>query len=71
MNDKFGDKLYGRYGFTDAFQPVDGWYSADVLGLDTGITLLSAENLRTGNVWKWFVANREIPKAMDAAGITA
>jgi len=31
----------------------------DVIGIDVGITLLIAENLRTGNVWKWFMANPE------------
>lgn len=71
MKEKYGDKLYGRYGFTDAFHPVHKWFSPDVLGLDIGITLLSAENLRSGNVWKWFMANPEIPKAMDAAGMAA
>jgi hypothetical protein len=40
-----------------------------VLGLDIGITLLSAENLRTGNLWKWFMRNPEIPKAMRLAGM--
>ncbi len=66
MKDKFGDKIYGKYGFTDAFHPTTGWASADVLGLDTGITLLSAENLRSGNIWKWFMRNREIGKALEA-----
>ena len=37
----------------------------DVIGIDVGITLLSAENLRTGNVWKWFGANPEIRRAMS------
>ena len=63
----FGDKIYGRYGFTDAFHTTNGWVSPDVLGLDTGITLLAAENLRTGNVWKWFMRSHEIPKAMERA----
>jgi hypothetical protein len=39
--------------------------------LDTGITLLAIENLRSGNLWKWFMRNPEIGKAMDAAGMTA
>jgi hypothetical protein len=67
MKVSFGDKIYGRYGFTDAFHPTNGWVSPDVLGLDTGITLLAAENLRTGNVWKWFMRSHEIPKAMERA----
>jgi len=40
-----------------------------VLGLDIGITLLSAENLRTGSLWKWFMRNREISRAMELAGL--
>jgi hypothetical protein len=69
MKERFGDKIYGRYGFTDAFHPTNGWVSADVLGLDIGITLLSAENLRTGSLWKWFMRNREISRAMELAGL--
>jgi hypothetical protein len=69
MKERFGEKIYGRYGFTDAFHPVNGWVSADVLGLDIGITLLSAENLRSGNLWKWFMRNPEIPRAMTAVGM--
>jgi hypothetical protein len=53
----YGKKAYGRYGFADAFNPTTGWVSRDVVGIDVGITLLSAENLRTGNVWKWFMSN--------------
>jgi hypothetical protein len=69
MKAKFGDKIYGRYGFADAFHPTNGWVGPDVLGLDTGITLLAAENLRTGNIWSWFMRNPEIPRAMKLAGI--
>lgn len=69
MKERFGDKIYGRYGFTDAFHPTNGWVSPDVLGLDVGITLLSAENLRSGNLWKWFMQNPEIPRAMKLAGM--
>jgi hypothetical protein len=35
-----------------------------VIGIDVGITLLSAENLRSGNVWKWFMKNKEIKRAL-------
>ena len=41
----------------------------DVIGIDVGITLLSAENLRTGRVWQWFMKNAEIPAAMAKAGL--
>jgi hypothetical protein len=43
--------------------------NSDVIGIDLGITLLSAENLRTGRVWEWFMRNAEIPAAMARAGL--
>jgi hypothetical protein len=69
MRRRFGDRIYGRYGFADAFHPTDGWVNPDVIGIDLGITLLSAENLRTGSVWRWFMGNAEIPKAMSLVGL--
>jgi hypothetical protein len=35
---------------------------------DLGITLLSAENLRSGRVWSWFMTNPEITSALDRVG---
>ncbi|MGH9846317.1 MAG: glucoamylase family protein, partial [Blastocatellia bacterium] len=71
MKDKFGEKIYGRYGFTDAFNPTTGWVNPDVIGIDVGITLLSAENLRSGNVWRWFMRNAEIRQALRLVGLGA
>lgn len=70
MKEKFGDKIYGRYSFADAFNPNNGWVNPDVIGIDLGITLLSAENLRSGNIWRWFMRNAEISHALQRAGIT-
>ena len=69
MREKFGDKIYGRYGFVDAFNPNNGWINPDVIGIDQGIILISAENARTGNVWRWFMKNPEIPLAMQRVGL--
>ncbi len=69
MRDKFGKDVYGKYGFIDAFNPNTGWFDRDVIGINAGIILLSAENLRTGNVWRWFMLNREIPLAMRRIGL--
>lgn len=69
MRRRFGDRIYGRYGFADAFHPTEGWVNPDVIGIDLGITLLSAENLRTGRVWEWFMRNAEIPAAMGNVGM--
>lgn len=69
MYQKFGKRIYGRYGFTDAFNPNTGWINPDVIGIDVGITLVSAENLRTGSVWHYFMSNAEIPRAMHLVGL--
>jgi hypothetical protein len=69
MKQRYGDKIWNKYGFADAFNPNHGWVSPEALGLDAGITLLSAENLRTGNVWKWFMKNPEMTHAMELAGL--
>ncbi|MCA1634614.1 MAG: hypothetical protein LC802_13210 [Acidobacteria bacterium] len=69
MREKFGARVYGRYGFADAFNPNDGWVNPDVIGINVGITLLSAENLRSGNVWRWFMSNGEIPRALRLVGM--
>ena len=69
MKAKYGDKIYGRYGFADAFNPQTGWVDTDVIGIDVGITLLSAENLRGESVWSWFMQNKEVKKALSRAKI--
>ncbi|MDQ6788443.1 MAG: hypothetical protein M3033_16690 [Acidobacteriota bacterium] len=69
MKAKYGDKIYGRYGFADAFNPKTGWVDSDVIGIDLGITLLSAENLRSGKIWFWFMQNPEINLALARADV--
>lgn len=71
MHRRFGERIYGQYGFADAFHPTDGWVNPDVIGIDLGITLLSAENLRTGKVWGWFMRNPEIVAALEKIGLVA
>jgi hypothetical protein len=67
MKERFGDKIYGRYGFADAFHATNGWVAPDVLAIDVGITLLAIENFRSGNVWRWFMANPEAQRALTLA----
>ena len=64
MHSEFASLIYGPYGFADAFNPLTGWVNPDVVGIDVGITLLSAENLRSGNVWKWFNRSLDIQQAI-------
>ena len=59
---------WSKYGFVDAFNPLKNWYNHDVVGIDVGITLLMAENLRTGFVWDTFMKNPEAVRGMQRAG---
>lgn len=57
-----------RYGFVDAFNPLTNWYDTDVIGIDVGITMLMAENVRSGFVWETFMKNPEARRGMNLAG---
>ena len=59
-------QAWQRYGFVDAFNPLTGWLDSDVIGIDLGITMLMAENQRTGFVWTTFMANPEAQNAFQA-----
>lgn len=56
------------YGFVDAFNPLKNWFDSDVVGIDTGIILLMAENARTGYIWEIFMQNPEAQRGMQLAG---
>ena len=67
----YREKVWTKYSFRDAFNPLTNWYDGDVLGIDLGITMLMAENHRTGFVWEQFMKNPEAQKAMRLAGFRA
>ena len=60
---------WSKYGFVNAFNPLKNWYDTDVIGIDTGITLVMAENARTGLVWKTFMQSEEAQRGMERAGL--
>jgi len=61
-------QAWSRYGFVDAFNPVKNWYDTDIVGIDSGIIMLMAENARTGFVWETFMKNPEAQRGMEIAG---
>jgi hypothetical protein len=83
MKTKYGNKLYGDFGFRDAFNPSyhypsrfaygstkQGWFDIDYLGIDQGPILLMAENARTNFVWNLMKRNPHIRKGLERAGFT-
>lgn len=63
-------RSWDRYGFIDAFNPATNWYNPDVIGIDVGITMLMAENYRTGLIWELFMKNKEILDGMRRVGFS-
>ncbi|PYU67443.1 MAG: hypothetical protein DMG49_18825 [Acidobacteria bacterium] len=71
LRGRYREKAWVKYSFVDAFNPLTGWYDADVLGIDLGITMLMAENHRSGFVWNTFMKNSEAQFAMQKVGFHA
>ncbi|HTM89224.1 MAG TPA: glucoamylase family protein [Terriglobales bacterium] len=70
LRSRYGSQIWRRYGFVDAFNPLVGWSSRDVLGIDVGISLLMAENARSEFVWQTFMRNPEARLGMEKAGFS-
>ena len=68
MYDKYGDQIWGKYGFTDAFNVDQDWWDQEVIGIDLGITLLMIENYRNETIWTHFSSQPNIVAAMKSIG---
>jgi hypothetical protein len=71
MHERYGERIWKRYGFADAFNPATNWVAPDVIGIDLGITLMMAENARTGFFNRTFMKNPEAHRGMHRAGFRA
>lgn len=62
------DRLWGRYGFSDAFNLDQDWYSDVAIGIDQGALLLMIENFRSGLIWRVMMQNPQIRIGLEKAG---
>ncbi len=65
---KLGNKLWGDYGFYDAFSLQDSWYASSYLAIDQGPIIIMIENYRSGLPWKLFMSSPEIKAGMKNLG---
>ncbi len=63
-----GDKLWGKYGFIDAFNESKNWYAKSYLAIDQGPEIVMIENYRSGLLWKLFMSCPEIKKGLNKLG---
>lgn len=63
-----GDKIWGVYGFYDAFSENRNWYPKRYLAIDQGPEVVMIENFRTGLFWNLFMSCKEIKSGLSALG---
>jgi len=68
---RHGERLWGRYGFTDAFCEARDWYADTFLAIDQGPIILMIENYRTGLLWKLFMSVPEVQAGLRRLGFTS
>jgi hypothetical protein len=65
-----GDKLWGQYGFTDAFNLQNIWFATSYLAIDQGPQIGMIENYRTGLLWNLFMSCPEIQAGLTKLGFS-
>ena len=68
---KLGDKLWGQYGFYDAFKLSDPWFANSTLAIDQGSIIIMIENYRSGLLWNLYTSAPEVKAGMLSLGFTA
>lgn len=68
---KLGDKIWGAYGFKDAFSLNDTWFADSYLAIDQGPIIVMIENYRSGLLWNLFTGCPEVKSGMKNLGFTA
>jgi hypothetical protein len=67
---KMGEKLWGQYGFYDAFNITEQWYADSYLAIDQGPIIIMIENHRSGLLWDLFMKDQEVRAGLDKLGFT-
>lgn len=64
----YGDRLWGIYGFKDAFNLTENWFANSYIAIDQGPIICMIENYRSQLLWNNFMKNAEIKTALDSIG---
>ena len=63
--DGMGDRLWGEYGFFDAFSESADWVAKTHLAIDQGPQIVMIENYRTGLIWDLFMRDAEVRRGLQ------
>jgi hypothetical protein len=85
MHRRFGQHIYSKYGFLDAFNPTFtfdvplrhgrhvpgfGWVGGDYLGIDQGAIFAMIENYRSALIWRVMRKNPYLRRGLEQAGFS-
>jgi hypothetical protein len=65
---ELGDRIWGEYGFVDAFNESENWYARSYLAIDQGPLIVMIENYRTGLLWRLFMNIPEVQNGLRKLG---
>jgi hypothetical protein len=67
---ELGDRLWGPYGFCDAFNLKEGWFARQHLAIDQGPIVVMIENYRTALLWRTFMKCEDVLNGLRKLGFT-
>ena len=67
---KLGNKMWGEYGFKDAFSIKYNWYASSYLAIDQGPIVVMMENYKTGLLWNCFMQDEDVQAGLTKLGFT-
>ncbi|MBR1878857.1 MAG: beta-glucosidase [Paludibacteraceae bacterium] len=65
-----GDRLWGEYGFYDAFNLPSRWFARSYIAIDQGPIVVMIENYRSGLIWNLFMQDQDVRSGLDKLGFT-
>ncbi|MFI5281184.1 MAG: glucoamylase family protein, partial [Gemmatimonadales bacterium] len=68
FHDDLGGRLWGRYGFVDAFDETSGWTAESYLAIDEGPIIVMIENYRSRLLWRLFMSCPEVQGGLRRLG---
>jgi hypothetical protein len=65
-----GNRLWGQYGYYDAFDVTAGWWASSYLAIDEGPIVGMIENYRTQQLWNLLMSCPEVQQGLTKLGFT-
>ncbi|WP_134088900.1 glucoamylase family protein [Olivibacter sp. XZL3] len=71
LYDQLGSKVWGKYGFYDAYSETDNWFPQRYLAIDQGPIPVMIENERSGLLWNLFMSASEVKEGLKKLGFSS